>query len=295
MRAKTLSETMPPASESAVRWIREWKGDGLADFRIGRDGEDLVAEWVGTGVLRAKRSGGRSQFTPAPGVDAARVEKFHRGLVRALLRHLEGNITLHASAVAMHGVAVAFAGVSGSGKSTTAADLCAHGEREDEIEMLADDTVAIELVPPSRREATVREGSRYAVLPTESSHWLLPDAARALGIEGGPLHFKTEIQASRLAQRPVPLVAVLTLAFDPSLSRPVLRRVHGKEAFRALNLSLFRFLIDEDVATLRDFEQLSSFCNAVPVYSLVRRPLLADLVACRDLVRGLVASLGGAP
>src|SRR5580658_6497898 len=107
-----------------IRWLQEWRTGGSIDFRIGRDGDDLVAEWPAFGELRARRLGGTHRFTPCPGVDPARAEKFSTGAVRALLRHLEGRLSLHASAAARDGVAGVFLGPSISGKSTLVADLC---------------------------------------------------------------------------------------------------------------------------------------------------------------------------
>lgn len=64
---------------------------------------------------------------PAPDVDPALVGVLVSGLVVAVLLGLKGEVTLHASAVEVDGVAIALAGDSGAGKSTLAAMLCAAG------------------------------------------------------------------------------------------------------------------------------------------------------------------------
>jgi hypothetical protein len=270
-----ISELNPANAAPGVRWIREWKEEGLADFRIGRDGEDLVAEWVGKGVLRASRSGERKQFVAFPGVDSRQVEKFHRGLVNAMVRHLEGKVTLHASGIALAGLAVALTGPSRSGKSTTTASLCRHAD----VEMLADDTLAIE-----------RGSNGYLVAPTEDTHWLPEDSAIALGVTPGTT-FKAHVAATRCARGPVPLAAIVKLVFDAASPRPRLRAIQGREAFQILNRSLFRFIIDEPPAAIHDLEELSSLCAEVQILELVRRPSLDDLAACYDLIRGLAEDL----
>lgn len=64
-----------------------------------------------------------------PGADPAFVAVLLAGLVVAFLLNLAGECVLHASAVEIDGVAVAFAGPSGGGKSTLAALLCGTGAR----------------------------------------------------------------------------------------------------------------------------------------------------------------------
>lgn len=68
---------------------------------------------------------------PAPGVDPAALVLLVRGLVLAFALAVTGECVLHASAVTADdtGGAVAFAGPSGTGKSTLAAACCAEGAR----------------------------------------------------------------------------------------------------------------------------------------------------------------------
>ncbi|HUR22265.1 MAG TPA: hypothetical protein VMZ73_00170 [Acidimicrobiales bacterium] len=64
-----------------------------------------------------------------PGADPALAAVLLAGLVVAFLLNVAGECVLHASAVEIDGVAVAFAGPSGAGKSTLAALLCGDGAR----------------------------------------------------------------------------------------------------------------------------------------------------------------------
>ena len=74
------------------------------------------------------------------GADASLVRLSLLGAALALALHQRGLLILHASAVRMNGYGVAFAGLNGAGKSTTAALLVERGH-----ELIADDVVAIDL------------------------------------------------------------------------------------------------------------------------------------------------------
>ncbi len=65
------------------------------------------------------------------------------GTVSALLLNLRGHVVLHASAVAIDDVAMAFVGQSGRGKSTMAALMCVDG-----ADLITDDVLRVEPGPP---------------------------------------------------------------------------------------------------------------------------------------------------
>src|SRR4051812_23307843 len=107
------------AVDAGVHWVRAWPNDDAFEFRIGRLGDKLVAEWPGLAVLRTDRSGKHPEFRwiDEP-VDPVVAERFRRGRLHALLRHLRGELTFHAAAVSLRGVAVMFLGASNAGKSS---------------------------------------------------------------------------------------------------------------------------------------------------------------------------------
>src|ERR1700690_1964968 len=122
-----------------VVWIHEVKDNDAVIFRAGRQGDRLIAEWPGLATLACDHDGSRATFRAAAGVPRSTVGKLRRGSVRALLRDLEGGLSLHASAVAIGGRAILFIGQSGAGKSTAAAEMCL-GSR---AQLLADDIASL--------------------------------------------------------------------------------------------------------------------------------------------------------
>lgn len=95
-----------------------------------------------------------------PDGDRGMIEVLVAGPVLAMVLALRGVPCLHASAVAVDGAAVAFAGTSGAGKTTLAGLCCALG-----AELVADDTLRLDLStgPPScipgGREIRLRPGA----------------------------------------------------------------------------------------------------------------------------------------
>ncbi len=161
-------------------------------------------------------------FSPVEGAGDREVGKLRRAQVRGLLRDLSGQLAVHASAVAMEGRAVLFIGGDGAGKSTAAAELCAHHGAH----LLSDDAAAVEVSPHGVK-----------VVPSEEDHWLTPQSRAALGIvdrEGRDRDEKYEVSALRVAQAGCPLALVVFLLADPSVCAAVVRRPRGGDAARAL-------------------------------------------------------------
>ncbi len=256
---------------AGIRWIREWTQPGLIGFRLGRDGDDLVAEWMGIGTLRAPRSGRSHVFTPYPDSGGASMEGIRPTVVEGLLRHLHGKMSLHASAASRGGLAVVLLGDSMAGKSTTVAALCAH----EGFEMLADDTVFLD-----------ERDDGFYVFPTESAHSLREDAAHFLGASTGKLD-KASLPAAALASGPAKVSAFIRLNFEET-SSGVLRAMRGSEIFESLNSALFRFIVDDDDVTQADFSRMAALGAAVPFFELRRAPSLDTLIESVRLLRGCV-------
>ena len=178
------------------------------------------------------------------------------GTATAFVLTLRGQTVLHASAVALDGMALAFVGQSGRGKSTVAALLCLDGAA-----LVSDDVLVVDPSPPvtcagGAAELRLRDGA--AVLaesrPDGTTRVTADDrlafALRAAPVEPLPLagivvpapsHTATDVEIRRLA----PSTAVFWLLAFP--------RIHG--------------WCRPDVLS-RDFAAISQIVNTVPVYDV---------------------------
>jgi len=198
-----------------VDWrVSERQGD--IAFRWGYAGEDVVAEWEGVLTLRANRGGELKELHAVPGASAETVEKMRLGVARAFLRAQRQQYSLHASAISWNGQAIVCLGASGLGKSTIAELLC----RRVGVELLADDTTAIEFVP-----------GRWNVLPSESLLWLATDGATG----------KSPARPAVAARAPAVLGWLVSLTFDDQADGLALQELRGGDAVSAILPSVLRF------------------------------------------------------
>lgn len=257
-------------SRGDVFWIREWRSGGEVHFRIGRSGEDLVAEWVGVAELRAGRSGDPVSLVLATDVNEAQVNKIRIGAAQALVRHLQGRLSLHASSVVRGGRAILLLGDADCGKSTTAAKLCfSHG-----FALLADDIAFLD-----------ESAAGFSVVPSEAVHWLCADAAGYFGASQGD-HLKTALPAKQPATSTAALSVTVKLVFDERIRHPTASRLGGESAFLALGRGMMRFALDDRDVDLRDLELLAKMYSAAPMYELRRR---RSLEALTDTIEVLLA------
>jgi len=239
-----------------IRWVSELVVDDRVAFRIGRGGDELVAEWMDLCELRSDRAGSRHSFSVREGADARLVAKVRAGLAPALLRHLKGETSLHASAVGRSGQAFAFLGASGSGKSTLGAWLC----KACGFALLADDIL---------RVSTAKE--RPLVEPTETDHWLTAGSLAAVGLET-PSEIdegKAPVPGTAVATVPMDLRAMFALVLEEGApARPTVTRLRGHRAMAVLLPCLVRFVIDEPAAQRDEVERIADLLEHVPLYEL---------------------------
>ena len=252
-------------ASNETEWLANAEEDGTLRFRLGRRGDEVIAEWLGVATLVASRDGARSSLTFDEGVSAMQRDKIRRGGARILLGQLRGELGLHGSAVAFHGRALAFVGASGHGKSTLAAALCARGGT-----LLADDAVALAVSTTSTN-----------VEPTEEIHWLDAAACGALALPPPSAELvKAPIAARRGASTPVALVAIVELAWGGSV--PVLDEPGPVESIARLLPHLGRILVDSPASHLHELEQLTRLFANVPFYTLTRPMAFEALPATVD-------------
>jgi len=168
----------------------------------------------------------------APDADPASLRAVLLGSVMGLLCHQRGLLVLHASAVAIAGEAVAFAGDQGAGKSTLTAHCVSAGAR-----LVADDLLVVSLRPDQRpmahpgvpgiklwRDALAELG--------KSTDGLAPAWARA---EKYHVPF-----AAEAVEAPVPLARICVLADDDAARDGRATRLRGSEAVSNLIAHTYR-------------------------------------------------------
>ena len=154
-----------------------------------------------TGTFDIAPGGRTITWAPSHG-DAALARLDLLGRVLAVAMHFGGDLCLHASAVTLHGRAIALLGAKGFGKSTLALALVRAGAR-----LLADDTLRVRPGTPPIAEP----GLRSARLRSDSADYL----ARRSAADGEPDGAKFVVRRfaeQELADGPAPLSTIYLLS-----------------------------------------------------------------------------------
>jgi hypothetical protein len=178
------------------------------------------------------------------------------GPVLGLVLRLRGVPSLHASAVAIGGVAVALVGPAGAGKSTTAAALVARGHA-----LVSDDVLALRA-----------RGDGVLAQPAYPYLRLWPDIVPALygpGAELPPLTPNWDKRGLRLDRAfhpdPLPLGAVYVLRDrEPGPGAPRLEPMSAMDAVLALVPAAYVGWFPGRAAQARDLEMLGRVARTVP-------------------------------
>lgn len=267
-----------------IRWLAHFEDKGEVLMRVGRDGDELIAEWPGRARLWARRDGRAHRFEPAANANALDIEKLRKGSVRLLLRHLDGKLAFHGASVSLRDRAVILLGVAGMGKSTLAAAL---GARDD-VALLADDAVCVD-----------KMSHGYVVTSSEEEHWLKNDVGEALSRNGYPSlerwedptgEDKRSLKPKRMGSQAA-LTAFVQLTFVDGYDgcTPHLTRLSPVEAMSALVPQTVRFILDEPDVNRRELDVLAGLVDAVPVFRLSRPHDLQQLSACCDRVLEVIS------
>lgn len=186
------------------------------------------------GVARFVISGGRSiTIDPATGAGEREIRLFLLGSAMGVVLHQRGVLPLHANAVAIDGVAVAFTGPSGSGKSTLAAWFHDRG-----YQILADDVCVVRT-----------DDGRAMAFPGLPRLRLWQDALEASGRDPGAhaLSFRAKgdsrqkydvaLPADGVMGDPLPLRALFVLEQGPVLA---IEHLSGAESVEAISTNTYR-------------------------------------------------------
>jgi hypothetical protein len=250
-RAETLTFTSMDVGEDGEPALRIWSaGDGSfrrlcyydgVQFWIDRRGENVWAQWPES-----------SSFE-----DAA---SYLVGPVLGLLLRIRGINCLHASAVRVGNGAVAFGGVEGAGKSTTAAAFARRG-----CSVLSDDIVALGeqggriCVIPAYPYLSLWQDSVEMLygpdkkLPRFSDNW----EKRLLSLAGNSLRFE---------EQAMPLRAIYMLGGRSSApGAPFLEEITPREAMLELVANSYASSLLETEMRAREFELLGRLVTRVTV------------------------------
>ena len=192
------------------------------------------------------------------------VAPFLLGPLLGIVLRLRGTTCLHASAVEIDGKAVAFVGVPGAGKSTTAAIFAQKGHS-----VLTDDIVAIE-----------KRGSRFMIHPGYPFLNLLP---RSMALLSGsaetspvvePVLEKSQLMLDgrglRFQGEALPLAAIYILAERSSeASTTMSGSLSAQEAIIALASNTYANKMLDVAMRAREFRELGELVRSVPIRWLV--------------------------
>lgn len=214
------------------------------------------------------------------------VVDFLLGPVLGVVLRLRGVICLHASAVAFEGKAIAFMGVPGAGKSTTAALFARRGHA-----VLSDDIAAL-----------LERDRSFCVLPAFPYLNLWPEMVQLLTGEGKPVtetpavdKFRVPLESSdsRFKREALPLAAIYILANRSADSHaPFIEILPPQAALMNLVANTYGNTILDSTMRAQEFRVLGQIAESLPIRSLVAREDTAQLarlydLVCEDLARNL--------
>jgi hypothetical protein len=265
----------------------ETSAEGQAGSYFRATARETYLFWEDMGAFSV-RDGREIVIDPAPGVEERELRLVILGAALGALLRQRGYLVLHASAVAIAGGVIAFLGMHGAGKSTTAAALHTRGHR-----VVADDVTAIEVGT-----------DRSLVVPGFPQLKLWPEAATALGEDMQTLHLlhpRLKKRARRVVDgfvsTPLPLRFIYVLAEGETQNIKPLRPQEALvELVRHSNGSqLYGSQLIQSVGASSHFFQCARVVNNVRIRSLSRPRSLPALSDLARLVEEDVQSLGHGP
>ena len=210
--------------------------DGLATFAV-RDGEQICVE-------------------PEPEAPDAVILRWLHSSVAALLLAQRGRFALHASVVDIGDVAVAVAGQSEAGKSTTALRLAQSGHA-----LVSDDVSPLDV------------GDPVTVHPFSRPLYVSPQAAAGLGVDvsrATPSVPQPKMAFPLPGGNPIPLRAIAALHARDTAAGVAAVRVRGADAHALISRNIFCSLLLQGLWDSEMFAWAADVASKVPTYVLTR-------------------------
>lgn len=246
--------------------------------------EEGVVRFAVPGVAAYLARGG-SEVTIATRLppDAPDVGLFLLGTIFGALCHQRGMLPLHASCVAFGVRAFAFAGMSGSGKSTVAAALVAQGGL-----LVSDDVMVVDL----------QADGTPVILPGVPRQKLWRDTLTALGLPAGrPVRRTADLEkferpaAGQYYAASIPLAAIHYLEPPVTGGAVSMQTITARDAFVALQAQIYRHRIGHLLG--RDFDMFAKVGKIAGSVAQMRMSmpggvdaLVAQLASLPDALRG---------
>lgn len=257
-----------PPDEASESWVTVWKHDDYFQLRYA-DGTEFFVDKSGTEVWA----------TWPEELTLADTATYLLGPIVNVVLRLRGTIALHASAVRIGNVAVAFVGPEGAGKSTTAASFAMAG-----YPVLTDDTAAIQ------------DGGRFfEIKPAYPRIRLWPNSVQLLFGTGDALprittgwekrYLQLEDDAYPFQSEDVSLAAIYFLHPRRSdISAPIIESEPEREAMVKLIGNIGGNYLLGQVEPASSFDLLQRIARYVPLRRLVPCSGAASLPQLRDAV-----------
>lgn len=263
-------------------WWSSWSLDqeGVPEFHVYRHAAGALRMVYDGGLtFTLDEAGSHVEVGLPDGIDPECVLPALLGPVMGVVLRLRGTVCLHASAVVIDGLAVGLVGVSGAGKSTTAAALALRGHP-----VLTDDVLALDehgalgfSVRPAYPRLRLWPASARNLLGSEDAlPRMLPSAdKRILSLDGSLASFQNTS---------APLAALYFLEERAATPRPV-EAVRPAEALMRLIGDSYasRFLSAGQRAS--EFDLLGRLVRAVPLRQVRAPDDLDQLGAFVDQIR----------
>lgn len=272
---KCVHRAQPPMDADPFhQWLLP---DGATWANFHRVGNHYLLRFPGLADFTVSASGTEVAVHPVPGVSEQTVEHLYLNQVLPLAMSRHWKLVLHASAVEVDDVAVAFLGPSGRGKSTLAASFATSGHR-----LLTDDGLQVErggdgyVVRPSHPSIRLWDDSRLELIPAST------DAAPAVDYS-----VKTRLLAGNEVAfcdvaRPLRCMYFLgTGEVDEIAIHPA----GGRDAMIELVRHSFLLDIEEREMLVRHFGQLAELARVSMFARLDFPRRYAALPEVRDAVR----------